>query len=117
MAITLPIQGETPWDAKLNTAINGIDTRLATVEAAPAATVILNGAGAPATGTGAVGNYYEDTTNGVLYGPKAASGTIWPPTVRQLVGPSLVVTKTTAPVAADFGLAAIPTGAVWVQSS
>jgi Collagen triple helix repeat (20 copies) len=31
---------------------------------------ILNGGGAPSSGTGAVGNYYEDTAAGVLYGPK-----------------------------------------------
>jgi len=33
-------------------------------------TTILNGSGPPASTLGAVGNYYEDTFNGVFYGPK-----------------------------------------------
>lgn len=35
-------------------------------------TVILNGAGPPASSLGKVGDYYEDITNGVFYGPKSA---------------------------------------------
>lgn len=37
------------------------------------ASVILSGAGAPSVATGTTGCYYEDTTNGVMYGPKAAT--------------------------------------------
>ena len=37
-------------------------------------TTILNGSGAPSGTTGVDGNYYEDTTNGVLYGPKNSAG-------------------------------------------
>jgi len=33
-------------------------------------TTILSGAGAPTAGTGAIGNYYEDTAAAVFYGPK-----------------------------------------------
>jgi hypothetical protein len=36
--------------------------------------VILDGIGAPAESTGAVGNYYEDRLAGILYGPKNATG-------------------------------------------
>ena len=34
---------------------------------------ILDGTGPPDIALGAVGNYYEDTTNGVLYGPKVSA--------------------------------------------
>jgi hypothetical protein len=47
----------------------------------PGPFTVTGGLGAPSDGTGAVGSYYIDGTNpviGVLYGPKAASGTIWP---------------------------------------
>ena len=37
-------------------------------------TTILNGTVPPDVATGAVGDYYEDTAAGVLYGPKSASG-------------------------------------------
>lgn len=37
---------------------------------------VLNGAGAPSSGTGANGDFYIDTTNTVLYGPKASGS--WP---------------------------------------
>ena len=37
-------------------------------------TTILDGADPPTAGDGAAGDYYEDTTDGVLYGPKSATG-------------------------------------------
>ena len=37
-------------------------------------TTILSGTTPPIDTTGAVGNYYEDTANGILYGPKVAGG-------------------------------------------
>lgn len=37
-------------------------------------TTILNGSGPPDGAVGAPGDYYEDTTNGVLYGPRQAGG-------------------------------------------
>ena len=37
-------------------------------------TTILDGSGPPSGATGVAGNYYEDKTNGVLYGPKSATG-------------------------------------------
>ena len=40
----------------------------------PSGASILTGSGPPPPTTGAVGEYYEDTLNGVLYGPKTASG-------------------------------------------
>jgi hypothetical protein len=42
--------------------------------AAGGGTTILSGAIPPTPSDGVAGNYYEDTTNGVLYGPKSASG-------------------------------------------
>lgn len=52
------------------TITNGIGT--ITIAATGTGTTILDGAGAPASGTGALGNYYEDTTGGIFYGPKTA---------------------------------------------
>jgi hypothetical protein len=40
--------------------------------------VILIGTSPPTAGDGAVGNYWIDKVHHILYGPKAASGTIWP---------------------------------------
>ncbi|MEP1123332.1 MAG: hypothetical protein ABJH68_05510 [Ilumatobacter sp.] len=48
-------------------------------------TNILNGAGAPAFSLGNDGDFYIDTTNNVLYGPKTVTG--WGPGVS-LVGPA-----------------------------
>ncbi|NML34512.1 hypothetical protein HHL14_27230 [Paraburkholderia sp. G-4-1-8] len=39
-----------------------------------AGATLVSGAGAPALDTGAVGDFYLDTTNGVLYGPKTNAG-------------------------------------------
>lgn len=39
---------------------------------------VLNGSGAPSNGTGANGDFYIDTTNGRMYGPKSAGA--WPAT-------------------------------------
>lgn len=44
--------------------------------AAPAASTVLSGTGAPGGGTGSDGNYYYDTSTGELYGPKASGS--WP---------------------------------------
>jgi Domain of unknown function (DUF4082) len=38
---------------------------------------ILTGTAAPAAGTGAVGDYYLDTDDRILYGPKVTGGTSW----------------------------------------
>ena len=47
--------------------------------------LILTGSGAPASGTGANGDFYINTTSSILYGPKAAGA--WPTGVS-LVGPA-----------------------------
>jgi uncharacterized protein YjbI with pentapeptide repeats len=47
---------------------------------------ILNGAGAPASGVGSNGDFYVDTANDTLYGPKAVGA--WPATGTSLVGPA-----------------------------
>jgi hypothetical protein len=47
---------------------------------------VLNGAGAPSNSIGADGDFYLNTSNYVLFGPKAA-GT-WPTTGVSLVGPA-----------------------------
>ena len=45
---------------------------------------ILNGSGAPSNGTGANGDFYIDTTNSRLYGPKTSGS--WPGGYLNLVG-------------------------------
>ena len=48
---------------------------------------VLNGTTAPASGTGNVGDFYINTTNETIYGPKNTSGTPWgSPT--SLIGPT-----------------------------
>lgn len=46
---------------------------------------VLNGSGAPSSGLGVAGDFYIDTTNNRLYGPKGAS--TWPGTYTSLIGP------------------------------
>jgi len=70
MSVDLPVAGETPWDAKLNAAILDIDSR---VTASAGGSTILSGTATPTAGTGAVGDYYLDTDDRVLYGPKIAT--------------------------------------------
>ncbi len=50
----------------------------------PAGAAVLNGAGAPSNGSGANGDFYLDTTNTRLYGPKAAGA--WPGGYVSLMG-------------------------------
>lgn len=66
----------------------------------PLAQVKLS-AGVPGSGFGAVGELALDYVNGALYGPKAASGTIWPLSVN-LRGPqgNTGATGTTGPTGA-----------------
>lgn len=52
---------------------------------------ILNGAAAPTAGTGVEGDFYLETTNSRLYGPKGAS--TWPGTYTSLIGPAGPVTQ------------------------
>jgi Domain of unknown function (DUF4082) len=52
------------------TKVDGTDYNTQWTTVAAGGSTILNGVGAPAGTTGALGNYYEDTANGVLYGPK-----------------------------------------------
>lgn len=47
-------------------------TTTAAIAALPAPTALLNGAGTPSGGTGANGDFYIDTTNQILYGPKTS---------------------------------------------
>jgi hypothetical protein len=51
----------------------------------------LNGSGAPSGDTGTTGDYYVDTTGGVMYGPK--QGTSWPITLQPVLvlGPATPV--------------------------
>lgn len=46
---------------------------------------VLNGSGAPSNSTGNNGDFYIDTANNRLYGPKSAGA--WPETFVSLVGP------------------------------
>ena len=52
----------------------------------PAGTTLRSGAGAPSNGTGSDGEFYIDTTNNRLYGPKAAGA--WPAGYTSLIGPT-----------------------------
>lgn len=75
------------------------DATITTTQEWPGPYVVTGGSGAPTTGTGNVGEFYVDATtvtpNIRLYGPKAASGTIWP-----LIGdtPTAVGSNIVAPV-------------------
>ena len=51
-----------------------------------AGNTVLNGSGAPSSGTGSNGDFYIDTTANRLYGPKAAGA--WPGSYTSLVGPT-----------------------------
>ena len=63
---------------------------------------VLSGSAAPAAATGAVGDFYLDTTNSTMYGPKTAAG--WPMGVSLKgingVNGNTILTGTTAPAAA-----------------
>ncbi len=50
----------------------------------PAGAAVLNGAGAPSNGSGSNGDFYLDTTNTRLYGPKASGS--WPGGYVSLIG-------------------------------
>jgi hypothetical protein len=52
----------------------------------PAGTTLRSGAGAPSNATGSDGEFYIDTTNDRLYGPKAAG--VWPGEYVDLIGPT-----------------------------
>jgi collagen type VII alpha len=52
----------------------------------PAGASLLSGAAAPSNAVGANGDFYIDTTNNILIGPKASS--TWPATGVSLVGPT-----------------------------
>ena len=52
----------------------------------PAGTTLRYGAGAPGAGVGSDGEFYIDTTNNRLYGPKASGA--WPGIYTELVGPA-----------------------------
>jgi Domain of unknown function (DUF4082) len=69
----LPVGGT---DGQVLTKISATDfaTAWQTPEAGGGGTEILNGTSQPDVASGAVGNYYEDTSLGILYGPKTASG-------------------------------------------
>lgn len=41
MAVNLPVVGEDPWGTKLNTAIQGLDTRVVVVEGVPASAPLV----------------------------------------------------------------------------
>ncbi|RAR75315.1 beta strand repeat-containing protein, partial [Flavobacterium aciduliphilum] len=47
---------------------------------------LVSGAGTPDNNSGTNGDFFIDTTNNVIYGPKAAG--VWPPTGTSLVGPA-----------------------------
>jgi hypothetical protein len=47
---------------------------------------VLNGSGAPSNAIGVNGDFYIDTANDTIYGPKAAGA--WPATGTSLVGPT-----------------------------
>lgn len=52
----------------------------------PAGNSVLNGTGAPGSGTGANGDFYINNTNTCLYGPKASGA--WPGSCTALIGPA-----------------------------
>lgn len=50
------------------------DTKWVTPAVGGGGTTILDGSGSPAAGLGTTGDYYEDKTNAILYGPKNSTG-------------------------------------------
>ena len=52
----------------------------------PTGASMLSGAGAPSNGVGADGDFYFDSTNTAVYGPKAAGA--WPGSGTSLIGPT-----------------------------
>lgn len=77
-----PSAGSTATVALNATMDNLSDTSVnSTLEWPGPFTNFTTGSGAPSNGTGSVGDFYIDTVTSstlTLYGPKAASGTIWP---------------------------------------
>lgn len=79
---------------------------------------VLNGSGAPSSGTGANGDFYVDTTNGRFYGPKASGS--WPGTYIQLANTARVyatadqsVTSSTSLTNSTYLTLSIPNGETW----
>ena len=70
----------------------------------PAGTTLRYGAGAPTSGDGNNGDFWVDTTNERLYGPKAA-GT-WPAGYTSLIGPANTLTIGTVTTGPTNGTAA-----------
>jgi len=107
MSVNLPAAGETPWDAKLNAAILGLDTRLAVVEDAPVSggSTILSGTAAPTNGIGAVGDYYLDTDDRILYGPKLSGAAVTQSVYTTQVPNNTVNTPTNTSYGSDITFA------------
>lgn len=70
----------------------------------PAGTTLRYGAGAPTAGDGNNGDFWVDTTNDRLYGPKAAGA--WPAEYTSLIGPANTLTIGTVTTGPTNGTAA-----------
>ena len=71
--------------SEVNANFDALETAIDTVSAGADGKTIMNGTAAPSSDTGAEGDFFLDTTNSMLYGPKSASG--WGNGVS-LIGPT-----------------------------
>lgn len=71
--------------AEVNANFEALETAIDDVSAGADGRTILNGTAAPSSDTGAEGDFFLDTTNSMLYGPKTTSG--WGSGVS-LIGPT-----------------------------
>ena len=71
--------------AEVNANFDALETAIDDVAAGADGRTILNGTAAPSSDTGAEGDFFLDTTNSMLYGPKTTSG--WGSGVS-LIGPT-----------------------------
>ena len=80
-------------------------------------TLILSGTGIPGAGTGAETNYYVDTTNKALYGPK--TGSTWPLNIKGLPSGGATNTVLSKSSATDYatGWNALPASSLTLTGS
>ena len=71
--------------AEVNANFDALETAIDDVAVGADGKTILNGTAAPSSDTGAEGDFFLDTTNSMLYGPKTTSG--WGSGVS-LIGPT-----------------------------
>jgi hypothetical protein len=71
---------------------------------------IKSGAGAPPAGAGNDGDFWLDTTNTILYGPRAAG--VWPSTGKSLIGPAGGIATINGHTGSSVDLTAADVGAL-----